>query len=208
MLMLLSGAELTDICREVRHDFDQNLERYDFKKYPEAPYAQFRKHFSALDPSSELIADALTWKWGHWGKDNFPARQKSLIDKLRGAWGDFAKSGSAPDAPETFRFWRERAPYITASYITHLVHHRSIPIIDQHNFRAMHGLVSLVRAGHNWKREPATWTDIIDLKAFMDQVGESTGREAAQLDKFLMMYGKANKKRFSAQRGGAIVSLR
>jgi hypothetical protein len=44
--------------------------------------------------------------------------------------------------------------YITVSFITHLIHHNEIPIIDQHNFRAMNFLENKFNL-ENSKKSPS-----------------------------------------------------
>ena len=194
---MFSELELSEIASEVARQFDRCLRQYDYSKYPVDRYEQFKKAFSTLKTPNPEIFDAMVWKWGHWGKPNFPEAHKLLIKEIELKWPAFSDSIDGHIPQSTFHYWKRalerNTRYITTAFITHLVHFNDVPIIDQHNYRAMNGLIWQVRPTHLWKRVPSNWDDIIKLKSFLSQIQESTGHTESELDKFLMMYGAENK---------------
>lgn len=203
--MLLDQNEIEQIIVLINGRFNQVLAEYDYGKYPAADYQDFKRGFSEFTADDKLIRNALRWKWGHWAKTNYPETHKELIAEVSKNWKKFV---TLPDiyssAQNTFDWWREAlrrdTRYITVAYITHLVHHRKLlPIIDQHNFRAMNSLVSEVRPTHRSKKKPSNWNDIQDLKQFMDVLLPELrgGPSFGDLDRFLMMYGRNHAPRSS-----------
>jgi hypothetical protein len=204
--MSITATEAKRIASLVAPIYDVHLEKYSFKKYPAADYIRFKNAYSALRQPNNEIHDSLVWKWGHVGKLDFPPKQKALITKVETSWPDYVefRQKRKPEkfsSVDTFRWWKEKLPstaYITVAYITHLVHHAEpLPIIDQHNFRAMNKLLKDVRLGHAANSLPRTWADITELKAFMTKVLEYLPRKSffEEFDRFLMMYGKSIKPR-------------
>lgn len=126
----------------------------------------------------------------------FPATSSLLISEIQALWDDFAESDAKRQPYDTFAWWQgslgRPTTYITAAFITHLVHHkRPLPIIDQHNYRAMNALIASVRPGYSHKKKPSTWNDIESLKSFMSALCERLPEIGfGDLDRFLMMYGR------------------
>jgi len=193
--MNLTTVEADRIGARVRPLFEELLALYDFGKYPAEQYEQFKRDFSE-EGRIPPIEGAFRWKWGHWGKGNYPDAHKLLISEVSRSWPDFAASEASGDSRSTFEWWSyrlgRRTTYITVAFLTHLVHHsKSLPIIDQHNFRAMNALVAEVRPGHRWKKKPSSWSDIHSLRAFLLAVLPNLeGRTLGEFDRFLMMYGR------------------
>ncbi|WP_034098565.1 hypothetical protein [Pseudomonas rhodesiae] len=189
-------SEATLIAARIAPVFDAVLNEYDFLKYPAAHYQAFKTSYSARTAQNPQIADSLLWKWGHWGKPNYPQRHRNLIAEVEGLWPRFIGSGCAQAPDQTFQWWqaqfKRQTTYITSAYITHLVHHSApLPIIDQHNFRAMNALFETVRPSQKRKKRPSSWNDIQVLKDFMSQVLVAMPqRSFSELDRFLMMYGR------------------
>lgn len=193
----LKATDWQRITNEVKKTYTSHLELYNFKKYPALDYERFKDTFSALAEKVDLSA-ALLWKWGHWGKDDFPSKQKSLIGEIESLWPAFrgwALSAGDQFTPEaTFQWWDKRLGrlrYITSAYLTHLIHPLQVPIIDQHNFRAMNHLRQIPSA----KKKPSTWCDIVRLKHFLREASTRFQRPETEFDKYLMMYGRALKPR-------------
>lgn len=193
------GADWQAIAQEVDRTFDSHFALYSYTKYPAEDYRRFRETFSSFDERVDLES-ALLWKWGHWGKDNYPAKQQALIKTISALWHEYRQwAGEASYAPEpvaTFTWWSERLGrlrYITTAYLTHLIHPQAVPIIDQHNFRAMNHLLQISQP----KKKPSDWNDIIQLKSFLDAATVKLERAEGDLDKYLMMYGRALKARIS-----------
>ncbi len=196
--MPITDSEAHRIPTEITPIFSTYLARYSFKKYPAEDYANYKRSFSALKPTDTEIHNSLVWKWGHFGKDNFPPKQKELIKKVHELWPEFAADQARKISQHTFAWWREKLPstaYISAAYITHLVHHAEpLPIIDQHNFRAMNFYIKKARPSHTSNKVPNSWNDINDLKAFMSVVLKHLPeRTFDEIDRFLMMYGRSIK---------------
>lgn len=186
--------------------FSQISKKYDFKKYPKCVYDRCKLKFSALNPANQDIRDALVWKYGHWGKSGFPCTHHNLIRAVQKSWPQFIKTGKHHSPCGTFQWWESKLPktsYITVAFITHLIHHKSgIPIIDQHNFRAMNALIYMVNENHRYKKRPSSWQDILDLKDFMamllphlNAAPSVKNVDRSELDRFLMIWGKCVKKK-------------
>lgn len=193
--MDLTPTEAAWIGARVRPLVDEMLALYDFEKYPAEHYERFKREFSEANRIPP-IEGALRWKWGHWVKRNFPDAHKNLIKEVSVSWADFLASGARRTSRGTFEWWENklgrRTTYITVAFITHLIHHNeSLPIIDQHNFRAMNALVASVHPEHKGKKKPSSWSDIHELRQFLRTVlPHLDGRSLGEFDRFLMMYGR------------------
>jgi len=198
----MNEQEAKEIAGAIRAEFDIYLNKYDFRKYPAEDYATFKSEFSKLSKDNQYLNAALVWKWGHVGKKSFPNHHKNLIQKVQALWPDYIKDAKSQgvSAEKTFTWWSKKlssTSYITTAYITHLVHHADpLPIIDQHNFRAMNHFLGRVGASHGTKLKPSSWADISQLQNFMTEVlRHLPEREYGDLDRFFMMYGKSIKPR-------------
>ena len=188
--------------REISKVFDCYLNRYDSKKYPLEIYKNAKRSFSSKKSSNDVIANALNWKYGNLGKSNFPKSHRSIIIEVDKAWKHFVDSKAKDSPSSTFDWWKERLSngksgrFITIAFITHLVHHsKRIPIIDQHNFRAMNYFMNKSSLNPHSKKNPSNWRDIEDLKKFISEITNSLNRNHDDIDKFLMMFGKELKKK-------------
>ena len=188
--------------REISKVFDCYLNQYDSNKYPLDTYKNAKRSFSGKKSSNDEIANALNWKYGNLGKSNFPRSHKSLIIEVEKAWKHFADSKEKDSPISTFEWWRERLSngksgrFITIAFITHLVHHsKNIPIIDQHNFRAMNYFMNNSSLNPKSKKNPSNWKDVEDLINFISEISKTLNRTHGDIDKFLMMFGKELKKK-------------
>jgi hypothetical protein len=188
--------------REISKVFDCYLNQYDSKKYPLEIYKNAKRSFSSKKSSNDEIANALNWKYGNLGKSNFPKSHKSLIIEVEKSWKYFADSKAKDSSRGTFDWWQQRLTngksgrFITIAFITHLVHHsKNIPIIDQHNFRAMNYFMNNSTLSPNAKKNPSNWEDIESLESFISEISKSLKRKVDDIDKFLMMFGKELKKK-------------
>jgi hypothetical protein len=194
--MPITQHETNLIVTKITPIFNQVINEYDFRKYPAANYEQFKNSFAALNNENNNITDAMKWKWGHWGKQNYPQHQKNLITEIMELWPQYVDSVNNNTSEQTFQWWERhlnrKTTYITVAYITHLVHYQEpLPIIDQHNFRAMNSLLGCIRQPMHLKKKPSNWNDIIVLKCFMTSIlNVLPERNFNELDRFLMMYGK------------------
>jgi hypothetical protein len=189
------------ITNYINQHFEYFLNQYDISKYPPSIYNTAKDKFASLCPDEKIITNALLWKWGHLGKDNFPDKQRQLIRKVINLWPYFITSIDTSDPQTTFFWWSRNLKegnlkrYITVTFITHLVHHQKIPIIDQHNFRALNYFSNNLIFSDSFKKNPSNWDDVIKLKQFMDNIlTRLSNNNPEDLDKFLMMFGKSLKK--------------
>jgi len=189
-----SKNEADLIKKKISSIYDDVLSRYDARKYPEDPYDQARVEFSSRGNNNNQIENAMKWKWGHWGKDNYPQRHKDLIEEIRNIWPKYIQANcTTPE--DTFIYWKgaleKRTRYISVAFITHLIHSELVPIIDQHNYRAMNHLlrISEEKVITN-KKKPSNWEDIQNLREFLSFISKLLGKEIREVDKFLMMYGR------------------
>lgn len=194
--MEISNQEFQRMAEVIQPLFDAISAEYDLRKYPAAAYSDFCAAFSELSPSRQMLEDAFKWKWGHWGKPDYPMHHKNLIAEIQTGWPLFVNSGAATSPEKTFVWWHHylsrNTTYITEAFITHLVHSkRALPIIDQHNFRAMNNLIRSQKPFYSFKKKPSSWQDIQDLSGFMQGLAaQMGGREFPDIDRFLMMYGR------------------
>ena len=93
-----------------------------------------------------------------------------------------------------------RNRFITVAFLLHLLYPSQVPIVDQHNFRAVNALMAGARHGWLSKKRPSRYSDIRLVGDFMTAVLDAWRRLTPdsvpcerELDKFLMMYGKAIK---------------
>lgn len=192
---VLGSADWPLIRVEVQSTYSEYFSQYSFTKYPAQEYQRFKQTFSAFKPDVELDL-ALLWKWGHWGKTNYPGKQGALITEISALWGEYLKwVGVLTDVhspKDTFQWWNERLGrlrYITSAFLTHLIHPHDVPIIDQHNFRAMNHFLRVQQP----KKKPSDWSDIAHLKCFLSEATTKLQYTESDFDKYLMMYGRALK---------------
>jgi hypothetical protein len=198
--MSTTAEEAKSIAEMINPIFQEYMNKYSEAKYPPHDYENFKKSYSSFYNPNNDIAKSIAWKYGHVGKTNFPEDHKNLIKRIEQNWSSFVASEDRNNSEKTFRWWRGKltaTSYITAAYITHLVYHSEpLPIIDQHNFRAMNDFLSKVRGVYHAKMAPRSWNDIVELKMFMVEVlRHLSGKSFSELDRFLMMYGKSIKPR-------------
>ncbi|WP_137823528.1 hypothetical protein [Pseudomonas sp. D(2018)] len=196
---VLKLADWPIILGEMTSTYGEHFSQYSYTKYPAAKYQHFKDTFSAFAVNVEMES-ALLWKWGHWGKANYPTKQGALIAEISALWPEYLQwVDQLPEAPipkTTFLWWGRhlgRLRYITTAYLTHLIHPQEIPIIDQHNFRAMNHLLRIPSP----KKKPSDWDDIAHLKSFLNKVVSRLPYSESDIDKYLMMYGRALKLRRS-----------
>jgi len=173
------------------------VELYDDKKYPKTIYNQSKISFSNLKASQAQIADALNWKYGNLDKSNTPNSHKKIIKEVSGFWKSFVISNSTGTPKETFDWWKSKLAsgkskrFVTIAFITHLVHHKKhVPIIDQHNFRAMNYFKNNSTLIPTSKKNPSNWDDIKSLQGFVSEISKSLNKKVEDVDKYLMMFGK------------------
>ena len=104
--MPLTNHEAGEIANIIAPIFDKVVADYDFAKYPAEDYKRFKNEFSALNENNGLIEEALVWKWGHWGKSNYPRKHRSLVAETEVHWASFVNSDAVINSEQTFSWWR------------------------------------------------------------------------------------------------------
>jgi len=191
------------IVRGIAPVFEHYASQYDTTKYPPRVYEQALEEFSVPDQvSRHIIEEAFKWKYGHLLKSNYPGSHKDLIAHIQQSWP--AISTNLPtEVNAAFKHIKEivvgrgRGRFITVAFLTHLFYPVAVPIIDQHNFRAVNHLLQAARPNYEFKKNPSCFGDIEFIRSFMEKVitaSEDTEKfptiSLRELDKFLMMYGK------------------
>ena len=192
------------IVRGIAGVFEEYASRYDTKKYWPEIYQQSLDVFQhPLQATQKDIRIALWWKFGHLGKRRVPDGHKKLVRQIARTWKNtvadlprnnanaFAQLDNAFGGPNRF---------ITVSFLLHLIRPKSAPIIDQHNYRGVNHLIAQVRSEWKYKKTPSNFEDVRLVHRFLTNIikawrdgGPSPTRSRRELDKFLMMYGKAIK---------------
>ena len=202
---LPSEPEATAIVQGVIPHFEHFADQYDTKKYWPEVYETVLQAFEApavVPP--KMLRNALLWKYGHLGKPAIPAHHERLIKQIQEGWRTTLTMLPAQPEP-AFAILNEefgnKNRFITVAFLLHLLFPREVPIIDQHNFRAVNGLMSDVRAGWRSKKKPSRYSDIQLVAGFTHvvlavwrRVAPASVPSERDFDKFLMMYGKARKK--------------
>jgi len=202
--ILLTEEEADVVVELMRQCFEEHVAKYNEQKYPPRIYEDLRRVFGLVSQVSVGdIRTAVLWKFGHLGKKRIPRHHERLIWSLQRQWPALCPSLSGPTV-EVFTNLKNaiggRDPFITSAFFVHLLRPREVPIIDQHNFRAMNHYCATVRAGWRLKSKPRTYEDLATLSSFLSDVrsrwaavDQSTVPDERRLDRFLMMYGKALK---------------
>ena len=199
----ITEAEAAAIARSIAHKLTEYAQRYDVHKYPPAVYEELKAAFRnlALVERPE-IERALRWKFGHRAKLRIPEAHSRLIADLAAVWPTFIQH-DLEDPHQICRFLLEKLKrpdaFVTIAFLTHLICGECVPIIDQHNLRAINHFIGKVREGWIGKSKPNCMGDVWLVKGFLQAVpaawplGDTERPDEIQLDRFLMMYGKAIK---------------
>ena len=196
-MLTLKKEEKRALVQIVKGNFSKYYRKYQSSKYPEKPYVEWKKKFPIpKNVKPEDIKQALEWKYGNWGKSNYPLSHKIIVSKVQKNWDEFVELNNY-EIESIFAFWRskliEHQNFITIAFITHLIHNSTIEIIDQHGFRAMNYLFSAVRPSWIGKKNPSDTKDIRNYSEFFKMLLsllDINSDEKRKLDKFLMMFGK------------------
>lgn len=147
---VLTRHEVALIVRKIGPFFDETADRFDEVKYPLDVYERVLNAFARpSNVSPGTLRDALLWKYGHLSKEGrIPGAHKKLIGEIQRAWPRLART--LPQVPgEAFAALNAacggRTRFITVAFLIHLTFQQSIPIIDQHNYRAVNSLIRDVR---------------------------------------------------------------
>lgn len=203
--LLLAPGEACRIIELVQPHFDAYVARFNETKYP--PEVHQRLQFAFAKPnevSRDDIRLAILWKFGHLIKKNpetIPNSHKRLISDIWGHWPTLITGLSGPTAAVYDRLiaaFGGAHRFITVSFFLLLLRPAEIPIIDQHNFRAVNHFLGLVRPALRAKRAPRSYEDLMLVSAFLGSVRthwQPPAPSESELDRFLMTYGQALRKR-------------
>jgi hypothetical protein len=201
----LDPAEASRIVELIRPHLDEYIAKYDERKYPPVIYERLLRVFRApRRMDADDIRQAILWKFGHLRKRRIPAHHERLISELQRKWPKLIPvlAGSAEEVFTRMTVAAGRHRYITVSFLLHLLMPLDIPIIDQHNFRAMNHYFKAVRSGWRPKSKPRAYEDLTTFAAFLRSVlgrwktiDPLTVPSEKLLDQYLMMFGKALKAR-------------
>lgn len=193
-MLPLTTAEICQIGSLTTADFECLVSLYSEAKYPPKEYQEFKRRFSCVAQQNTCIEAAMKWKWGHSGKSNYPLHHKKLIKQIEKEWPVFSQSKAKNSPQETFNYWKTAlgptTRYISIAFITHLIHSYLVPIIDQHNFRAMNHFMKAVRSNYKSKKKPSTWEDIEALGCFLGALAQQLKQRKDRVDRYLMMFGR------------------
>lgn len=194
---LMTREDAAKVAANIAARFNEFVAKFDSEKYPERIYKRLLQTYKnvPLREPKKSIPDALRWKYGYWSKSNYPGKQKRLMLRIAESWSTDIRQKTPERA---FRKLHStlQLRYISAAFLTHLMYPEIVPIIDQHNFRAMNALL-----GRKSRAVPSRFSDLADLRHFIDEVLDAWPRETVKkpdersLDKFLMAYGKSLKPR-------------
>jgi hypothetical protein len=194
------------IVEGVRPHFRAYCDQYDTGKYWPQTYDTVREAFQQpRTVSADTLRQAILWKYGHLRKRRIPTAHEELIADLQAHWSVVSRELPAT-ADVAFAILYEAfggaTRYVTVAFLTHLLYPTTVPIIDQHNFRSTNVLIHAVRPTWRIKRLPSRYEDIEVVDQFMrvvaavwKQLSPADAPSLRDIDKFLMMYGKALKQR-------------
>lgn len=200
-MLNLSDHDKQVIVDAIRLDFTTRVQRYDSHKYPEAAYEKLRITFrSPKSVVADDIKDALVWKYGHWHKSGYPKKHSVLIGKIQSEWPNFSAS-QITDARQIFDYWMDKLKgyqrFMTVAFLIHLLRSDQIPIIDQHNYRAMNHFLIRVRGNQRRRERPSRFDDMLELNEFIRSVQEHWRKcgypsppDERSIDKYLMVLGQ------------------
>jgi hypothetical protein len=203
---VLTSDEASRVIDLIRPCFDVYVRKYNERKYPSSVYRELLRAFSSPEKLTAAdIRNALVWKFGHFGKANIPNRHEELILFVQQRWNGLSSALSGSTAATFDQLDAEinaKKRYITLTFLLHLLRPSNVPIIDQHNFRAINYYVKLLRPLWRRKSNPSTYDDLTTLSSFLSSVisqwkatHPSTVPSKEKLDRFLMMFGKGLKQR-------------
>ena len=201
---LLTDEEADVVVALMRQCFEEYVAKYREDKYPPAIYEDLRRAFELPSQVADAnVRTAVLWKFGHLRKKRIPDRHEELIASLQREWPALCSTLTGP-AEAVFTSLKRaiggRDRFITTAFFLHLLRPSEIPIIDQHNFRAMNYFCRTVRPAWRLKSKPNTYRDVATLASFLSEVRSrwaaidpSMVPDEGKLDRFLMMYGKGLK---------------
>ncbi len=192
-------GDWASLIRAVHLFFDEIVGKYDTEKYAPDALEEFKLAFSGLATvQPDTLNRAIRWKYGKLSRGAVTASQAAVIETIQTRWGEF--SGSEPSIASTaFDFWDKHlnsTAFITKAFLVHLSFPDDVPIIDQHNWRAMRHLVRRFGCSDLLPQHPRRFEHVLLLGQFMRLLlafwHETLGPAPSmgELDRYLMMFGK------------------
>ena len=185
------------IINELNSDGDRLLEKYDYD-IPE--YNRLTKIFKKpTQVKDDDIKKALKWKYKIYFKTHW-----STTENIQKNWNHFTffLSCGTPKMKDIYKYWEQKGcSCVTSTWFAHLTLHNDkdiIPIIDQHNFRALNYYAEEYdnqKINNCWAKKgekPTSYDDLLNLKKLIIDLLEDKELkyEYRDLDIILMMYGK------------------
>ncbi len=198
----LTQEEAFKVVNAIAEDFHHYLKKYEERKYPPTELAELRATFSnPMLVTETSIRRALIWKYGNWGKKRIPQAHERITKKITVAWRESPPDGIEPKG--FLEWWAHnisKTSFITGCFVFHLLGHENVPILDQHNYRAVNYYFRQVRPGWQGKAKPSRLEDLVLVRDFMEAVLQNWSDHISypkpsldELDRFLMMFGKSRK---------------
>ena len=189
----LSDEQKKLISEKIGYFFDEIVLKYESKKYDENEYTELVEKYKNIKLIGPLEIDrALAWKYGKT-LVNLPKNRKHqfTLNRVKDRWEEFTEK-RITTGEDIFQYWFETLPtsFITAAFLAHLCKPNDVPIVDQHNFRAVRYFLSEVKAESQLTKNPKTWAEIYLVKDFIDTFSTTRCVSIRELDKYLMMFGK------------------
>ena len=179
-MLTLRPIDARSIILAIEPELSRFAEQYDEGKYPPSELKRLREMFASPDSVGVAdVRDALVWKYGHTGKGNYPGQQRALGVRIAEAWPENAIR-SSEDPEDAFWRWRKLlgpTSFITVCFLLHLVRPTELPILDQHNYRAVTHHLADAGLPLVAKAKPSRFDDLLLVRDFTNAVpadGKST----------------------------------
>jgi hypothetical protein len=191
----LTKTQENKISKKIDWFYGEIIDKYDESKYDEEEYARLKRVFSdPFDVDYYDLKHALMWKYGKSTEKSFNKNKSHLgtVRTLNNNWKAFA-SQKLRAGESQFNFLMSKAKstqYISIAFICHLLSPGKVPIIDQHNYRALRYFLMDSGYKKTMKGSASNWEDIVLLKDFINRFTRGKNRSKRDFDKYLMMFGK------------------
>jgi hypothetical protein len=189
-LQTIHNQVLAPIYPLVRATHQLLVDRYDVEKYEPKIYKQALEDFEDLSIIElEPIWIVSEWKLG----GRLSRRQCRTLEKAQIWFADNRPRAGALSWRELLcELLEEGLPYGLATFYTHLAHPTFVPIIDQHNFRAMRYLLRRCNLPVPKTDLPSTVEHLERLAAFIEvlQTELPEMSKPGYTERFLVMFGK------------------
>ena len=188
-----------EVVEAIRVFFEPISAKYDERKYDPVTLEQLKTRFAK--PRNVRAADlenAVRWKYGKLRQRALPQAHQQMIAAVQEAWPSFVATNPGT-AEEAFEFWDNAlsaTSFITKSFMAHLSFPALLPIIDQHNWRAVRYFAGRYGDQAPLSKVPRSLDHIMVVGWFMAGVrvqweaDHPPAPTMQALDRYLMMFGK------------------